>query len=366
MPISSSAAKVEGFIGDDFRRKFVDEENYIETGEWEEYSSSVINVAEGDKGETFRKGDRGSGLSVGRKVKPKILVERSETVHGRVSGLADAAHQPPTRRVNIEAMRTGSKRAWQASRSNGKELRETIGLRLVRQPIDWGKLDQVGRPVVSFDPFSAERPKLLKLLKRDPRDVTRQALVRKLGVEFSRIYERYRRDTERRLRGGVNMSGLYTVNGDKERRACEDAAIQCVFRGVTPRQVLEYWDKNVKDYTGGNMTIPPLSFLKQQSAIDRVAVSSSGTVAKLGRLKSKPESKLKPTDRNTFSGTDGLDVRLRTTLENAGHKTQAYNDRYLLSIQHNALAVAAGRSIFLDGKMRDMVMCAVEALYAEA
>lgn len=361
MPVSSSAAKVEGFIGDDFRRKFVDEENYIETGDWEEYSSSVINVVSGQRGKPYRKGE-----GLGSKSTTKKLVERSETVHGRVSGLVDAAHQPPARRVNLDAMRSGSKRAWHQSRNNGKQLRETIGLRLVRQPIDWTKLDQVGRPVVSFDPFNPERAKLLRLLKRDARDATRQALVRKLGVEFSRIYERYRRDTERRLRGGVNMGGLYEVNGDKERRACEEAAIQCVARGVTPRQVLEYWDKNVNDYTGGNMTIPPLSFLKQQSVIDRVAVSSSGTVAKLGRLKSKPEAaKLKPTDRNTFSGLDGLDVRLRTTLETAGFKTQAYNDRYLLSIQHNALAVAAGKSIFLDGKMRDMVMSAVETLYAE-
>ncbi len=361
MPISSAAAKVEGHVSDDFRRKFVDEENYIETVEWQEYSSAVINVGSGSRGKPYRKGEG----SLAPKSVAKQSDERSESADDRVSGLADAAHQPPTRRVNLDAMRSGSKRAWHASRNNAKQLRDTIGLRLVRQPIDWGKLDQVGRPVVSFDPFAPERGRLIKLLRRDARDFTRQALVRKLGVEFSRIYERYRRDTERRLRGGVSMSGLYVVQGDKERRACEEAAIQCVFKGVTPRQVLEYWDKNVNDFTGGHMTIPPLSFLKQQSVIDRVAVSSSGTVAKLGRLKSKPESKMRPTDRNTFSGTDGLDVRLRTTLESQGFKTQAYNDRYLLSIQHNALAVAAGKSIFLDGKMREMVMCAVEHLYAD-
>lgn len=363
MPATSSAAKVEGYIGGDFRRKFVDEENYIETVEWHEFSSSIINAVPGPRGKPYRKGEG----SLDRKSVAKNRTERSEVADSWVIGLVDAAHQPPTRRINIDAMRSGSKKAWHSSRANGKALRQSVGLRLVRQPIDWTKLDQVGRPVVSFDPFSPERPKLIKLLKRDSRDITRQALVRKLGVEFSRIYERYRRDTERRLRGGVNMSGLYEVQGDKERRACEDAALLCVFRGVTPRQVLEYWDKNVKDYTGGHMTIPPLAFLKQASVIDRVAVSSSGTVAKLGRLKKRePEVKLRPADRNTFSGTDGLDVRLRTTLESAGFKTQAYNDRYLLSIQHNALAVAGGKSIFLAGKMRELVMCAVNNLYADA
>jgi hypothetical protein len=367
MTVSSSAAAIECFVTDDFRRKFVDEENYIETAEWEEYQSAVINVVQGDKGETFRKGDRGFSNSLGPKI-PKTLAERSEACDQRVIGLvrgADAAHQPPTRRVNLEAMRSGATQIRKARLATNAALKATVKLRLVKQPIDWSKLDQVGRPVVSFDPFNSERPRLIKVLKRDSRDSTRQVVVRKLGVEFSRIYERYRRDAERRAMG-INTHGLYEVQGDRERRACEEAAIQCVFRAVTPRQVLEYWDKNIVDYTGGNLTIPPLGFLKSASAIDRVAVSRQGTVSKMERLKKPTETpRIRATDRNTFSGTDGLDVRLRTTLESNGFKTQAYNDRYLLSIQHNALAVAGGKSIFLAGKMRDMVMIAVEHLYAD-
>jgi hypothetical protein len=364
MPVSSSAARVEGFIGDDFRRKFVDEENYIDVENWADPPSSINNVVSNAQGETYRKG-----------VEPKPLdprstkqSERSEDVHGRVSGLhpiRDAAHHAPTRGVNLNAMRAGKAQVKNVQAANRK-LKQTVKLRLVRQPIDWTKLDQVGRPVVSFNPFDKDRQRLLKILKRDWRDVTRMELVRKLGVEFSRIYERYRRDAERRRTGGLGF--LYEVQGDTERRHCEEAAVQCILRAVTPRQVMEYWDKHAKDFVGSAFVIPPLAFLKSPSSIDRVAVSASGTVSKLeGTRKAKtPESKLRPTDRNTFSGTDGLDVRLRSTLEAAGFKTQAYNDRYLLSIQHNALAIAAGKNIILaEGRMRAMVLCAVE-LYADA
>lgn len=259
-------------------------------------------------------------------------------------------------------MRSGAEQIRKKRQEDNKQFKATTKLRLLRQPIDWAKLDQVGRPVVSFDPFSPERPRMLKVLKRDARDRTRSEIVRKLGVEFSRIYERYRRDAERR-RTGMN-SMLYEVQTDKERKACEEAAIQCILRSVTPRQVLEYWDKNIKDYTGGNMVIPPLTFLKSASAIDRVAASALGTVSKLEKLKSAPVSKLRPQNRNTFSGTDGLDIRIRPTLERLGFKTQAYNDRYRLSIQHNALSIAAGKSIFLaEGRMRDFVMAIVGELY---
>lgn len=365
MPASVATQEVEKYINSDFRLKFVDEENYIELDKWPEERSAINPVVKRGQGETFRKGE-GRSQSL-RSLDPKEPAERSEARarredHKVAEPTRDAAHHAATRRVNLNAMRAGADQIRKKRQEDNKQFKTTTKLRLLRQPIDWAKLDQVGRPVVSFDPFSPERPRMLKVLKRDARDRTRSEIVRKLGVEFSRIYERYRRDAERR-RTGMN-SMLYEVQGDKERKACEEAAIQCILRSVTPRQVLEYWDKNIKDYTGGNMVIPPLTFLKSASAIDRVAASALGTVSKLEKLKSAPVSKLRPQNRNTFSGTDGLDIRIRPTLERLGFKTQAYNDRYLLSIQHNALSIAAGKSIFLaEGRMRDFVMAIVGELY---
>lgn len=242
--------------------------------------------------------------------------------------------------------------------------RETSKLRLLKKPIDWSQLDQVGRPVVSFDPFSKERPRAIRILKRDARDRTRQEIVRKYGVEFSRIYVRYRRDAERRKTGKSYTS--YEVRHKHEQKACEEAAIQCVLRGVTPRQVLEYWDANIKDYTNQNLVIPSLNFLKSASAIDRVACSALGTIGRIEKTRAPVETaKIKPETRNTFSGVGGLDIRLRQALEDGGFPTQAYNDRYLLSIQHNALAIAAGKSIFMaEGRVRNMVKYAAKTLYS--
>jgi len=276
----------------------------------------------------------------------------------------DAAHPAPTRRVDMSAMRAGREQIKKRTAKTNAEHRKFAKDRVAKKPIDWSRLDQVGRPVVSFDPFHEDRPRALRILGRDARDRTRQEIVRKYGVEFSRIYVRYRRDAERRKTGITAPD--YMVRHEREQKACEEAAIQCVLRGVTPRQVLEYWDANIKNYTNNNLTIPPLNFLKSASAIDRVACSALGTVGRIERTKAAPETvKIKPENRNTFSGVGGLDIRLRPTLEAAGFATQAYNDRYLLSIQHNALAVAAGKSIFMaEGRVRNMVKHAAKSLYS--
>jgi hypothetical protein len=372
---STNLAKTQiSYINPEFRLKFVDEENYIDDCRAAEYQELVqptsIDVKREGQGGNLIGG--GIGREQGSFIRKVETDERSEVLKLQDNKsslrLRDAAHHGAARTVNLEAMKAASTAVQQRRKAARAEQKSTTKLRLMRKPIDWSQLDQVGRPVVSFDPFSESRPKLLKILRRDARDRTRQEIVRKLGVEFSRIYERYRRDAERRRNGVSSM--LYTVQDDRETKQCEDAAIQCVLRAVTPRQVLEYWDANIKNYTNGNLTLPPLAFLKSPSVIDRVATSALGTVGKMERLKKPRPSDgavLKPATRNTFSGTDGLDLRLRPTLEKAGYPTQAYNDRYMLSIQHNALAIANGKNIFLaEGRMRNMVKYAAKNLYNEA
>lgn len=372
MASSSAAKQTTLYIDPDFRRKFVDEENYIR----------LCEDAKDDKPNKHWKKGKGEGNLIGgerdgdgiRKKESRTIEtsERSEDQECEPSRIrlakpdnsVQAAAQPaPTRRVDMSAMRTGREQIKkQIARTNAAH-RQVSKVRALKKPIDWSRLDQVGRPVVSFDPFHKERPRALRILNRDARDRTRQEIVRKYGVEFSRIYVRYRRDAERRKTGATAPD--YMVRHEKEQKACEEAAIQCVLRGVTPRQVLEYWDANIKNYTNNNLTIPPLNFLKSASAIDRVACSAVGTIGRIEKTRSAPETvKIKPENRNTFSGVGGLDIRLRQTLEAAGFPTQAYNDRYLLSIQHNALAVAAGKSIFMaEGRVRNMVKHAAKALY---
>lgn len=232
--------------------------------------------------------------------------------------------------------------------------------------IDWLRLDQRGNPSVSFDPSDADRKRLLTVLARKPRDSERKRLVAKIATEFGRIYTRYRRQAERRHRAYSEYD--YDVLPE-ERKYSADAGVFCIQKSVTPRQVLEYWDANIKHFADGSMFLPPLSFLRWPANIDRVACSvlSKGRgKRKGGQSRHTPEPTAKPTGGNSFSEIEGLDVRLRPALNEAGFETMAYNDRYLLGIQYNALAIASGERIFMgESRAKRMAVWAAENLYAE-
>ena len=268
------------------------------------------------------------------------LEDRIVSTARMAEGAAELAAAARTQRAALKAAKTA--RATATSRAPGAP--------------DWSGLDQLGNPIVSFDPSHPRRTQFVNILARNPRDKHRTMLAKKIGAEFSRIYERYRRDAERRNGKSFSMYGV----PEADRRHCEEAGINCLLAGVTPRQLLEYWDSRVADFTDGNLRIPSLTFLKSASNIDRVLTSSLGQQ----RERASVERKLKAVDRNTFSGVGGLDARLRPALERHGFPTQAYNDRYLLSIQHNAIAIAKGKHIMLpDGRVRDMAMWAAKYLY---
>jgi hypothetical protein len=116
------------------------------------------------------------------------------------------------------------------------------------------------------------------------------------------------------------------------------------------------------------MLVPPLSFLRSPANIDRVACSAMDNTRKRDRAARtiREPKTAKPTSGNSFSGVRGLDLRLRPALEEAGFGTQDYNDRYLLAIQFNAIAIAQGKRIFMgESKAKEMAVWAAKALYAE-
>ncbi len=49
--------------------------------------------------------------------------------------------------------------------------------------LDWTKLDQRGKPAVSFDPKAAERKKLIGILDRPKSDLSRQLNRRKISIK---------------------------------------------------------------------------------------------------------------------------------------------------------------------------------------
>ena len=218
------------------------------------------------------------------------------------------------------------------------------------KPVDWTVVDKHGDPAISFEPGHPDRRALLEVLSRNTKDGERKHLIEKLTTEFCRIYTRYRRQAERALSG----FSVYEVM-DGERKHAANAAIGCVQKGVTPSHLIQYWDANVGNFT--NMRIPTITFLASANIIDQAACSALPSKAKKGE---------KPKAGNSFSEVTGLDVRLRAALEREGFDTRAFNDRYLIGIQHNAMALAQGKRIFMGKtKAADMAKWAAANLYAE-
>lgn len=279
--------------------------------------------------------------------------------------------EPVPKRDLIDRMREGKDRIKEAKHV---ERSETAARRInaakvkgrVPGSIDWIALDKYDDPVLTFDPNSSKHHLFIAILDKPKNDRARVALVSKITTEFCRIYTRYRREAERRRRSYSD----YNVP-DEERRYAAEAGTMCLRKGVTPRQLLEYWDGHIQNFADRTMVLPPLSFLKSPANIDRVACSTfAAPAAPAGAYKpayARPaETTPKPVGGNSYANLKGLDPRLRPSLEKGGYKTQAYNDRYLLTIQHNAILIASGKSVFLaEGKLKDMSAHAAQDIYAQ-
>ena len=228
--------------------------------------------------------------------------------------------------------------------------------------LDWNDLD-----LVTFDPRRPKHALMRKVLARPPRDPERAKLVKRLESEFCRLYSRYRRAAERAAGRAVVT---YEVTA-KERKYAAAAGILCVQRGVTPRQLMEFWHANIKHFQRANhLQVPTLSFLSGVSNVDTVACGlvfdeTAPGGARIGT--SDPDGNgARPRAGNSFSDTARLDARLRPGLDGAGFSTRELNDRYLLTVQKNAVAIAAGRDIFIGkGPLRDMSRWAASNLYAK-
>lgn len=223
------------------------------------------------------------------------------------------------------------------------------------QPINWDKLDLVGKPVISFSPSRERREVMLRLLGSEYRRLKpaerklRTALVDKLRSEFIRIYTRYRRAAN--LESG-RLRCQYMV-APQEGKFAERAAIACLMKGVTPRELLEYWHANIKHFKGGVMSVPSLTFLSQPSFVDEVAVNglrpsgddgvdASGSKSPAGggarRLGWRPPPRRTP----HLGDTAQLHPKLRAGLMEAGFSLSKYNDSDLATIQDYAIEVMGG------------------------
>lgn len=226
--------------------------------------------------------------------------------------------------------------------------------------VDFSKLDQLGNPIISFDPDSDMRDELLEIISRHKRDATRKRVLDKIGIEFGRIYVRYRRQAENSLHLRASIFS-YEIP-ETERQYAIDAGIQCLVKGVTPRRLLEYWHKNIRTFANRGMSIPPLALLKSPGMVDQVACAAP--VVKSAFEEDSPKKKIEV--RTSFGDTSRLDERLRRGLNRAGFDTQDYSDRYLLTVQQLAVAVSGGTEVFIPSKIQKMVDWAAKNIFQDA
>lgn len=291
---------------------------------------------------------------------------------GEARRLAERVHRPsaagllsPAATVSDRSLRSLSDSFRARAREANKQNRERLERARSKARLDgespraisWDELDK--HSGFDWDPDSDLTKRLADFLANNTaRNRSYRRLAQKLGGLFGSYYTQYRRQAERRLQ---SRSSSYTVP-EAHQKYADECAIQLVLRGVTPRELLSYWHRNIGQFTT-DLALPPLHFLKSGANVDRVLQ------AKLSRKKPLRDNTIRPpvtrSTGNTFSDADAIDERLRPALTDAGFNLQKCNNRFLLSVQHNAIATARGREVFLPkGPMRDMAKWAARNLYA--
>jgi len=219
--------------------------------------------------------------------------------------------------------------------------------------IDWDQLE-----LITFNPSNPKHKIHKSILRLNARNKHRIKLVKKLTTEFSRLYSRYRRAAERKNGKSYSVYELL----ESEKKYAQKAAIACIERDVTPRQVFEFWNENIKFFkTSSEMIIPSIAFLSSPANIDTVACS-----VLRGNSSNKKKNAKKPHHGNSFADMSGLHRDFRKALEEAGFDTREYNDQFLLTIQKNAIALANRKDVFIpQGRMREMAVWASRNLCAK-
>ena len=223
-------------------------------------------------------------------------------------------------------------------------------LELTNDEIDWVKLDSYGRPIISFSPDPKERARLIRILNKTNRNPIKKKLLEKLRTKFAWSYIIYRRQLQE-IDGRKPSFRL----PDDEMKYAERAAVHCIRKEVTPRQVLKYWHEHIGNFKNSGMKVPPISFLSAAANIETVSCSD---------LKELDEPKKKVSRfGNSFADLNQYDFRVREVLEKGGYNTTKYSDKYLLSVQFAAKAFALGTELFVEKTIRPMAKYLARTLY---
>ncbi len=222
--------------------------------------------------------------------------------------------------------------------------------------INWTEVEDGFLAGIKTD--SQEWKHLYDVISRTGNDREQRQLLKKLGREFGKMYEHYRRFAERAAgkipkteRDDGDGSYFYKVIAE-DIPYCKKIARFCILRNVHPTQLLEYWHSHVKNFTG--MEFPSLGFLGHIQRVDEVALSHGSS--RVAKRSERPGSvSATPRHGNSYADLSRLDPKLRPALESAGFPTEKHNDYFLLTVQYMAMQLAKGKKFFLPpGSERDM------------
>jgi hypothetical protein len=272
--------------------------------------------------------------------------------------------KPEPKRTALSEKMVQKRAQVKTERSVERKKRKTMP----KGKMDWSRLDigdirldLRGHPIISFDPKTKDHAAIIKILEKKPANKLRKAVMAKLTSEMGRIYHRYlimRKNANNLARTDAIDPALYA-------RYAGHVAVRCLYQGITPRQLLEYWEEHLSDFANCDLKYPTLSFLSGPHAAEQVA-SAVFEETGGGKKKWKPgDFKRRKDDSHSFSDTDTLDKRLRRGLVKAGFNVRACDDRYLMTIQQTARTIAKGHKIFVSEPIRGMVEWAVEHLYGD-
>jgi len=206
-------------------------------------------------------------------------------------------------------------------------------------------------PHATFTPTQQERQRMAEVLMRRLGDPERRKLRRELGDAFRRIYTRYRR----------KLSARYECI-QSEWKYAEEAGALCILKEVYPARLIGYWAENVGRFT--SMKYPSLSFLSRSGIVDEVAClkDDSDRVRKFANNR-EPTPAIDRPETHAYANTDRLDLRLRPGLVSAGFDLTGMDDRYLMTVQSAAQAIAKGWPMYLPQRLKGMVEWAAANIY---
>lgn len=222
--------------------------------------------------------------------------------------------------------------------------------------VDWSKFTPETVSGVTFSPSKDRLKAYRKLLARKESDPLRAQLVNRLAWILSQEYAKY---VAAKLGKNIGLT-------PKDFQRAQQGAVELIQKGVTPGQVLKYWDKHIHTFHGGRMRYPTLTLICSNWGVEQAAcamLDASGDPLP-PRERSGWGNQAPAPKAHGFSDLDELDKRLRPALKAAGYDVDGMGDDMMLYIQKTSIPMARGIEQAIDPSVKPMVRWAAKHLAA--